>query len=129
AAKAAGQPAPIADARLFRACAELAEIVPEDGLLRYDAIEFALQRNGIIEPSPNLRIVWGDLGDLQQIMDQLRPQISEILSDGATARVGVAAAKRAADGTGAVVFALQGSSLATAPFPRSVAAGGRFAID
>ena len=120
---------PVADARLFRACAELAQIVPEEGVMAYSLIEFALQRNGIIEPSPNLIVVWGDLDSPQAIVDQLQPRLAEILADGATGRVGIGAAKRMPDGTGAVVFALQASGVTTSPIPRAVEAGGTFALD
>ncbi|HEY5927064.1 MAG TPA: CAP domain-containing protein [Kofleriaceae bacterium] len=122
-------PMPAADARLFRACAELAQVVPEDGVIGYSVVEFAMQRNGIIEPSPYLLIVWDDISNLATIVEQLKPRFSEILADGATARVGVGAAKRKSDGTGAIVFALQASGVSTTPIPRSVAAGGAFAID
>jgi uncharacterized protein YkwD len=120
---------PAADARLFRACAELAEIVPEDDIIGYTLVEFALQRNGIIEPSPHLLVVWGDIDSPELIVQQLSPRLAEILGDGATARLGVGAAKRHADGSGAVVFALQGSGVSTAPIARSVAAGGSITID
>lgn len=120
---------PSADARLFRACAELAQVVPEEGIVGYSVVEFALQRHGIIEPSPHLLVVWGDIDEPELIVDQLRPRLGEILADGATARVGIGAAKRNADGTGAVVFALQASGVATSPIPRAVPAGGSFAID
>jgi uncharacterized protein YkwD len=129
AAAQAKLPAPAADARLFHACEELAQIVPEEGVVNYSLVEFALQRNGIIEPSPHLLVVWGDLDSPQVIVDQLKPRLAEILGDGATARLGVGAAKRNADGTGAVVFALQGSGIQTAPIPRAVQAGGAFTID
>jgi uncharacterized protein YkwD len=129
AASQAHTPAPLADARLFRACAELAEVVPEEGVVGYTLVEFALQRNGIIEPSPHLLVVWGDVDKADEIVDQLRPHIPEILADGTSARVGIGAAKRNPDGTGAVVFALQGSGVATAPFPRAVSANGTFALD
>jgi uncharacterized protein YkwD len=122
-------PPPIADTRLFRACSELAAIVPEEGVVGYSLVEFALQRNGIVEPSPHLLVVWGDISQPQVIVDQLRPKLAEILADGATARLGVGAVKRLADGTGAVVFALQGSGLATSPIPRAVPAYGSFPID
>jgi uncharacterized protein YkwD len=122
-------PAPLADARLSRACAELAEVVPEEGVVGYSLVEFALQRNGIIEPSPHLLVVWGEVDKAADIVDQLRPHIPEILADGATARVGIGAAKRNPDGTGAIVFALQGSGVATAPFPRALPAGGSVALD
>lgn len=129
AAKGANLPVPIADGRLFRACAELAEVVPEEGIVGYNVVEFALQRHGIIEPSPHLLVVWGHIDEPQLIIDQLKPRLTEILADGAHARVGIGAAKRNPDGTGAVVFALQASGVATTPIPRSVGAGGSFAID
>lgn len=128
-AKEARVPMPAADARLFRACAELAQIVPEEGVVSYSLVEFALQRNGIIEPSPHLLVVWGDVESPGPIVEQLKPRLAEILADGATARVGIGAVKRNPDGTGAIVFALQGSGVSTQPIPRSVPTGGAFAID
>src|SRR5258706_5540356 len=109
---------PIADARLFRACAELAEIVPENGIVAYSVVEFALQRQGIIEPSPYNIIVWGDIDKPDKIIEQLKPRLAEGLADGATARVGIGGAKRNADGSGVVVFALQASGVTTSPIPR-----------
>lgn len=125
----AGTNVPLPDARLFRACAELSEVVPEEGIIAYSLVEFALQRNGIIEPSPHLLVVWGDLDSPDEIVKQLRPRLAEILVDGATARIGIGAAKRARDGSGAIVFALQGSGVTTAPIPRQVKAGGSFTLD
>lgn len=129
AAKKANKAPPIADGRLFRACGELAEVVPEQGVISYGLVEFALQRNGIVEPSPHLLVLWGDLDQPQAIIDQLAPRFAEMFADGATSRVGIGAVKRAADGSGAIVFALQGSGVTTAPIPRSVALGGSFTID
>jgi uncharacterized protein YkwD len=129
AAAQAGMQPPIADARLFKACEELASIVPEEGVVSYSLVEFALQRNGIIEPSPHLLVVWGDVNDAGAIVDQLRPRIPEILGDGASSRVGIGAVKRAADGTGAIVFALQGSGVTTNPIPRSLPSGGAVQLD
>ncbi|MEO7733889.1 MAG: CAP domain-containing protein [Kofleriaceae bacterium] len=120
---------PVADARLFRACAELAAIVPEDGVIGYELQQFALQRNGIIEPSPHVLVVWGDVRSPQPIVDELQSWLAESLGDGATTRLGIGAAKRNPDGTGAVVFALQGSSVETLPIPRAVGAGATIAID
>ena len=122
-------PTPAADARLFRACTELAQIVPEEGVVGYSLIEFALQRNGIIEPSPHLLVVWADVDSPGPIVEQLQPRLAEILGDGATARVGIGAVKRKPDGTGAIVFALQGSGVTTSPIPRSVPVGGTFKVD
>jgi uncharacterized protein YkwD len=129
AAARAGTNIPIADARLFRTCAELAEVVPEEGVIGYSLVEFALHRNGIIEPSPHLLVVWGDIDSPQLIVEQLQPRLAEILADGATARLGIGAVKRLPDGTGAVVFALQGSGVSTSPIPRTLPAGGSFGLD
>jgi uncharacterized protein YkwD len=129
AAVRAGAPVPVADARLFRACAELAEVVPEEGVMAYSLVEFALQRNGIIEPSPHLLVVWGDIDSPKVIVEQIQPRLAEILADGATTRVGIGAAKRTPDGVGAVVFALQGSGVKTSPIPRSLPEGGSFTLE
>ncbi len=129
AAQRAGTNVPIADARLFRTCAELAAVVPEEGVIGYSLVEFALHRNGIIEPSPHLLVVWGDIDSPQLIVEQLQPRLAEILADGATARLGIGSAKRLADGTGAVVFALQASGVSTTPIPRALPAGGAFQLD
>ncbi|CAN5876859.1 hypothetical protein BH11MYX3_BH11MYX3_27610 [soil metagenome] len=129
AAQRAGTNVPVADARLFRTCAELAEVVPEEGVIGYSLVEFALHRNGIIEPSPHLLVVWGDIDSPQLIVEQLQPRLAEILAYGATARLGIGSAKRLPDGTGAVVFALQASGVSTSPIPRALPAGGGFQLD
>jgi len=129
AAAQAGLAAPVPDARLFRACAELAEVVSDDGALGYTLIEFALQRNGIIEPSPRLLVVWGPIDSPALIVEQLQPRLRELLGEGSASRLGVGAARRNPDGSGAVVFALQGSGVTTSPIPRVLAAGGKLAID
>jgi uncharacterized protein YkwD len=118
AAATAGIEPPFADARLFRACEELAQIV----------VEFAMQRNGLIEPSPHLLVVWGDLSDPALIVEQLEPHFASIFAGGAVARVGVGAATRTADGAGAIVFALQASAVTTNPIPRSLPQGGTFRL-
>lgn len=129
AAAQAGTTVPIADARLFRACEELAEVVPEEGVIGYSLVEFALHRNGIIEPSPHLLVVWANTDSPQLIVEQLQPRLVELLAEGATTRVGIGTAKRLADGTSAVVFALQGSGVTTSPIPRELPANGSLLLD
>jgi len=129
AAQKLGIQPPVADARLFKTCTELAGIVSEAGVVSYSLEEFAMQRNGIIEPSPRVIVTWARVDDVDAIIDQLRPLIPEILADGDTARVGIGAAKRAADGTGAIVFALQASGVSTNPIPRSLSSGGSALLD
>ena len=129
AAVAAHQPAPIADARLFRVCAELAEVVPEQGVVGYGLVEFALQRNGIAEPSPHLLVVWGPIDAPGPIVDQLAPQMPSLLANAGATRIGVGAATRLPDGTGAVVFAIQSVNLAMTPVPRALPDGGSAPIE
>jgi uncharacterized protein YkwD len=122
-------PVPSADARLFRACAELAQVMPDTGHVDYSVVEFALQRHGIIEPSPYMLVVSGDIDEAEEIAEQLKSRITSGLESGSNMRVGVGAAKRNPDGTGFVVFALQASGVATAPIPRAVPAGADITID
>lgn len=129
AAAASKLPAPVADARLFRACAELADLVPDDGTLEVELIDFVMHRQGLIEPVPRMLFLWAPLDDVDAVIEQLRPQLPEILAEGVRGRVGIGLAKRKADGTGAFVFAFQAVGLSTSPIPRAVPAGGSFAID
>ncbi|MEJ7597651.1 MAG: hypothetical protein WKG01_07060 [Kofleriaceae bacterium] len=128
AARAAGIAAPVADARLFRACAELAEIVPEEGNVVYSLVEFALQRNGIVEPSPHLLVVWSGHAP-EEIVRELQKHVPKMLAEGHSARLGIGSAKRKANGEHAIVFALQGSFLTTAPVPRALPANGGFTLE
>lgn len=129
AASDAHLPTPVADGRLFRACGQLAQVVPEEGVVGNEFLSFALQRNGIVEPLSHLIVVWGDVDAPQEFVDQLRPKLAEMLADSPTARIGVGALKRNADGTGAIVFAMLSSGVATSPIPRALPKGGTAPID
>lgn len=129
AAAEAKVPVPVADARLFRACAELAQVIPEDGIISFSVVDFALQRHGIIEPTPDLLTGWGPVDAPDELVEQLRPWLAEHLAHGAPARVGIGVGQRKPDGTGAIVFALLTTGVSTAPIPRSVPAGSSFVID
>jgi uncharacterized protein YkwD len=128
-----GLAAPRPDARLFRACADLAALVPEHRLvvatLESPVIEFALQRQGIIEPEARLLFGWGNAATPDDFMAELRPKLVGLLRDGEPVRFGVGVAQRKPDGTAAIVFALQGSRISTLPIPRAVVARGELAID
>jgi hypothetical protein len=114
-------PVPTADARLFKACAALARVVPPD-VPGYSAVEFALQSNGIIEPTPHLFVVHANLSDAALAVAQVRPQIDRALRAEPIARVGVGTFETIEGGV--MVVALQQSYIQTSPIPRSVAAGG-----
>lgn len=119
---------PLPDARLFRACQELAQLVPEEGVVPYHVVEFVLHRHGIVEPSPHLLVVWGELDDRDEIVAQLQPRLRGMLA-AEPARFGIAAAARARDGSGAVVFAMQSSHVRTAPIPRALPAEARLRLE
>jgi uncharacterized protein YkwD len=123
---------PVADGRLFAAIGELAQVVPEDGPLAYPLVEFALQRHGIIEPSPHLVIIWGPLDDPAPMLEQLRPRLPSILASAPSARpfsrVAVGTSLRSGD-EGVAILALQSSHVETQPIPRALPRGGAMAIE
>lgn len=123
-----GKPAPVADGRLFAAARELAEVAPQDLPLVYSLIEFALQRNGIIEPSPHLVVIWGPTDDAGEIVKSLADRLPAILGAADFTRVGVGAAERDG-GQGVTILAFQASYIETRPIPRRLPAGGRLRID
>lgn len=120
---------PIADGRLFAAADEIAEVVPDEGVVPYALVEFALQHHGIIEPSPHLLVIWGPLDDPAAIVEQLRPRLAELLAGGARARLGVGASGLRRDGGGIVVVALQASAVTTRPIPRALPDGGVIKVE
>jgi len=113
---------PVPDGRLFAAARDLAAVTPEKSTLEYRIIEFALQRHGIIEPSPHLLVLWGP-DDPSALIEQLRKRLPTIMANGAFTRWGVGTAPRGS-GEVATVFALQGSNVATDPMPRALPKGG-----
>src|SRR5690606_31697301 len=90
-------------------------------------IEFALQRNGIIEPSPHLVVIWGPVEDGSEIVASLAERLPAILGAGTFARVGVGVARREGDQE-VTILAFQPSFIETTPIPRRVDAGGRVRI-
>jgi len=122
-----GKPAPTPDGRLYATTRELAEVVPEDSRLIYSLIEFALQRNGIIEPSPHIMVVWGGGSDDDMIAD-IGKRLPGILGSASFARMGVGVARHA-DGQEVTVIAFQSSFLRTSPIPRRLEPHGRVRID
>lgn len=122
-----GKPAPAADGRLYAAAQQLAEVTPADAPLVYSLIEFALQRNGIIEPSPHLVVIWGPTDD-QEIINSLSQRLPTILSGSSFTRMGVGVAERE-DDQEVTVLAFQTSAIDTRPIPRRLSQGGRHRIE
>jgi uncharacterized protein YkwD len=121
--------APVPDGRLFTAADELAAAVPEDAPLAYPMVEFALQRNGIIEPSPHLVVIWGPLDDPNAIMEQLGERLPSILGSGSFSRVGIGMSRREGSSDGVAILALQSSNVQTEPIPRALPDGGTIDVE
>jgi len=124
------KPIPKLDARLSAAAAELARVAPPDSQLAYPLVEFALQRYGIIEPSPHIIVIWSERdGSASDIVDSLRERLPEILDTQTVAhtRLGVGVADRKGEES-CVVVAFQASYIDTKPVPRSLPVGGRVDI-
>ncbi len=117
---------PVADGRLYAAASDLATVIPAEGILPYPLVEFALWHRGIIEPSPNMLVVWGPIDQPTLIVEHLRPRLAEILHDEPQRRFGVGVAPRG--DRAAIIVMLQGSFLDLAPVPRALAVDGRAAL-
>ncbi len=124
---ALGQPAPVADGRLDQALTELARISPMQTALPQALLEYALQRNGIIEPSPHLVVIEGRIDQPGPIIEQLRGEVALILKAGSYERIGVGAARRG--DVDVVLVALQESNVRTKPIAREIARGGSASIE
>ncbi|MBL4636668.1 MAG: hypothetical protein JKY56_22650 [Kofleriaceae bacterium] len=124
---AANTKPPVPDARLFAALGDLAAISPKGGPIPYTFIEFALHRRGIIEPSPNLLIIEGDIDSPESIAEGLTERLSEMLSAGRFARVGIGT-RRGSD-TDLILLAFQESHLTTRPIARELPRGGSAGIE
>lgn len=121
-----GKPAPAPDGRLYAAARELAEVAPRRGPLAYPVIEFALQRHGIIEPSPHLFIVWGPSSE-DWVIGRVAEQLPALLGSSPYARLGVGVARRGDDEV--TVLAFQPSFIETGPIPRRLEPGGRVHLE
>lgn len=121
------RPAPIADSRLFDACAALARVVPEFGTLPYSNVEFAFNSHGLVEPSPHLLVIHGDIRQTALVVANLRPSMAKMLETESIARFGVGTYGGPSDGV--VVVAFQESHVRTSPIPRELAMGATADID
>lgn len=128
AAEDVGREMPARDGRLDAACAALAEVAPARAPVPYRLIEFALQQEGIIEPSPHLVVTWGPPGDESGLSRKLEKRLPAILESADFARVGVGAARRSS-GEVATVIALQTSVIETEPIPRVLPEGGTLRLE
>lgn len=114
---------PIADGRLYAAASELAAVIPAEGILPYPLVEFALWHRGIVEPSPNMLVVWGPVDQPQLIVEHLRARLAEILHGEPQRRFGVGTAARG--DRAAIIVMLQASFVELAPVPRALAVDGQ----
>ena len=114
-----GKPVPVPDGRLHAASRDLAAITPDQGTVAYRMVEFALQRHGIIEPSPHLVVMRAVEGEHDAVLEELGNRLGTILAESDFARVGIGTFKRSS-GESVIVLALQTSAIETDPIPRAV---------
>lgn len=117
------------DPRLYRAADDMAGVIPEDAPLSYSLIEFALQRQGIIEPSPHMLPVAGSLDHAAPMIDQLVDRLPEILTQERVTRMGIGSARGKGPGDDLLVLLLQASNVQTKPIPREVKKNGTYLIE
>ncbi len=120
--------APVPDGRLYAALHDLAALAPTGGPVSYTLIEFALQRHGIIEPSPNLVIIEGDAKHPEAIVNELKTRLPEILSAGKFGRVGLGVAKRSGMAD-LILLAFQETHLSTKAIARELPASGSTVVE
>ena len=97
AAKRAGRPAPIADARLDWAMTDLARHLRGDQLPALEVVDFLLSHYGLCEPSPHFFFARDSAGTDAEIRARAREEFAVALRGGAVGRIGVgsiAAARR-----------------------------------
>ncbi len=120
---------PVSDSRLDAAARDLAEVSPRVGTVAYRMVEFALQRHGIIEPSPHLVLMRTPTANQKAVLGELGERLSTILAQGNFSRVGIGVFHSGGEdgedsetGESVIVLALQASSIETEPIPRTIAA-------
>ncbi|MEZ0311986.1 MAG: CAP domain-containing protein [Myxococcota bacterium] len=124
-ANALGQPPPGLDPRLCTVAEDMARLSGTGRPPPYRAIEFALARYGVVEPSPQLVILRTREGEsLDHVVAELERQIDSPLRSMPPRRVG-AGSVSIGDGSMVVVLVLQQSFIDLEPVPRELAMGAR----
>lgn len=119
--------APERDGRLDWALTTLAAALPEGGMLPNAAVEFAMRRHGIVEPSPTLLILWGPPHDVEGLGQQLERSLAEMVKQGDALAYGVGVATKGE--VAAIIVGIMPREVVLAPVPRAVARGGAFALE
>ncbi len=123
-----GKPPPVSDSRLDAAARDLAEVSPRVGTVAYRMVEFALQRHGIIEPSPYLVVMRAPTANQNAVLDELSERLTTILAEGDFSRVGIGVFHSGENDESVIVLALQTSSIETEPIPRTIAINGQIEL-
>ncbi|MBC7792243.1 MAG: CAP domain-containing protein [Clostridia bacterium] len=116
-------PRPVLDERLSTIADDMARLSSSGHPPPYRAIEFALARYGVVEPSPQLVILrTRQTETLEHIVGELEKQIDAALKSMPPRRVG-AGTMDTADGSLIVVLVLQQSFIQMDPVAREIAKG------
>ena len=89
ASESLGVPPPENDPRLDVVATDLARLAADDINLDYSFIEFALHRQGVIEPSPDIVKIEGGGSLTARLLNQLKGELPSLLTKEAYDRVGI----------------------------------------
>lgn len=115
-----GAARPTQDGRLDGALTTLANAMSPDGMLPNAAVDFALRRHGLVEPSPTLIVLWGPVDDLNGLGEQLDASLIGMIAPSAAVSFGVGVSSRGT--ASAIVVGVMPVELSLEPVPRSVPA-------
>ena len=118
---ASGATVPRLDSRLCLVAEDMARLSGAHGPPPYDAVAFAMQHHGIIEPSPHLLVVQGSPNNAEGVLREVIPRLESMIPGGDFARIGAAEVSTGSEGQ--YVIALQESHVVTEPIGRVVPRG------
>jgi uncharacterized protein YkwD len=122
-AAAQTNPALAEDERLNRACALLAQVTGDQQTPSYQAIEFALAHEGIIEPAPQLLAIQAADDDMGAAAAEIARVLPRAMEGGRFVRMGAGSAPSGRAGVRTLILALQESWIDAEPMAREIALG------
>lgn len=117
----------VLDDRMARAASDLAAVAPRDGDLSLAFVEFAVQRQGVVDALPRLTVLWAAPEQLDAIAELVEARVPPEALYAPRVRVGIGVGP-VRDGVAPIAVLAVGSRIALQPFPRTARAGEAFAL-
>jgi hypothetical protein len=115
------------DERMVRAATDLAAIAPRDGELSDALVEFAVQRQGVVDPLPRLTVVWGFPGEVATMAAAVEAALRPDALHAPTVRIGIGVGP-VHDGVAPIAVVTVGSRIVLEPLARTAYPGEELAI-